>query len=395
MPMFNLVIKNANIVLPDTVVSGKSVCITNGKIADVTDKNISCDNIIDANGGYLLAGFIDTHIHGGGGADFMDATITAFETAVKAHLQHGTTLLLPTAMTASEEDLAAFLNTFKEFKKTSLYAKLTPGVHLEGPYFSGANPKSAGAQKATLLRYPDLDEINRLLKIADGDILRWDAAPELPNSDKFANVMRDNGIICSMAHSFATAEEALIGIENGFNHATHFYNALTTYHKRDQVVCGGVVEAAYLDDNVVVELISDGCHIPRSIMLLALKIKGPEKVCAITDGMRLSATDIKSGKLGSLKNGTEVIVEDGVAKLPDRSSFAGSICTMDRALKVICEKYGIDITVATQMLSLSPAKLLGLDKTKGSIEIGKDADLVITDKNLCVTNVVLGGKKVK
>lgn len=394
MPMYDLVIKNANVVLPDTVVSGKSVCIRDGKIADITETDVSSNNIIDGNGGYLLAGFIDTHIHGGGGADFMDATASAFETAVKAHLKHGTTLLLPTAMTATEEDLTAFLNAFKEFKKTSNYAALTPGVHLEGPYFSGANPKSSGAQKTTLLRFPDLDEINRLLKVANGDIIRWDAAPELPGANMFANVMRENGIICSMAHSFATAEEALTGIENGFNHATHFYNALTTYHKRDQVVCGGVVEAAYLSDDVVVELICDGCHIPCSVMQLALKIKGAEKVCGITDGMRLSATDMLSGKLGSQKSGTDVIVEDGVAKLPDRSSFAGSICTMDRGLWVICEKHGIPITVATQMLSLSPAKLLGLDNTKGSITVGKDADLVLTDNNYCVTSVFLGGKKV-
>lgn len=393
--MYDLVIKNANVVLPDTVLSGKSVCIRDKKIAEITNNDISCENTIDAKGGYLLAGFIDTHVHGGGGADFMDANIASFETAAKAHLLHGTTLMLPTAMTASEEDLKAFLSAFKEFKNNSELAVMAPGVHLEGPYFSGADPKSRGAQKATLLRCPDVNEINRLLSFADGDILRWDAAPELPDADKFANIMRDNGIICSIAHTFATTEEALHGIENGFNHATHFYNAHTTYLKRGQVVCGGSVEAAYLSDNVVVELICDGCHIPKSIMLTCLKFKGADKVCGITDGMRLSASNLTSGKLGSNKNGTDVIVEDGVAKLPDRSSFAGSICTMDRALKVICSQFGIDVCTATKMLSFSPAKLLGLDKTKGSIEIGKDADLVIVDKNFCIKNVVLGGKKVK
>lgn len=386
--MSSLLIKNANVVLPNEL-KLTNVLIENGKIASIGYEG-KADSQIDINGDFLLAGFVDLHVHGGGGADFMDADPQAFETAVKAHLEHGTTTLLPTAMTATENDLIDFLNAFKTFKKNSEHSVLAPGVHLEGPYFSGANAKSSGAQPSGLLRLPDEGEMDRLLKIANGDILRWDAAPDLCGSDMFARKCKEKGIICSIAHSAATSEEAQEGINNGFSHVTHFYNAVTTYRKEGQKVLAGVVEAAYLNDDVTVELICDGRHIPRDILRLALKIKGAEKVSAITDGMRISGTDMKSGKLGSLKNGTDVIVDDNVAKLPDMSSFAGSIATMDRCLRVLVKDYGIDIITASKMLSKAPSNLLGL-KDKGSIEMGKNADLVVFDSNLSFRKVIKNG----
>jgi len=384
--MNSLLIKNANVVLPDEV-KLTSVLIEDGIISAIGYDG-KAEREIDAKGNYLLAGFIDIHVHGGGGADFMDATPEAFETAVKSHLEHGTTTLLPTAMTATESDLTDFLNAFKEFKSKSEYSALTPGVHLEGPYFSGANAKSSGAQPSGLLRLPDEAEMDRLLKIADGSILRWDAAPELEGSEMFARKCKENNIICSIAHSAATSEEAQKGIDNGFSHVTHFYNAVTTYRKEGQKVLAGVVEAAYLNDNLTIELICDGRHIPRDILRLALKIKGADKVSAITDGMRIAGTDMQSGKLGSLKNGTDVIVDDTVAKLPDMSSYAGSIATMDRCLRVLVKDYGIDIVTASKMLSKAPSNILGFDN-KGSIEIGKDADLVVFDNDFKLRNVIV------
>lgn len=386
--MGTLLIRNARVVLPGGV-KRANVLIEAGKITCIGDID-RADEEIDINGDYLLPGFVDIHVHGGGGADFMDAEPQAFETAVKAHLKHGTTTLLPTAMTALESDLKDFLNAFKAFKKKSKYSGLTPGVHLEGPYFSGANVKSSGAQPTNFLRLPDEAEMDRLLEIADGSILRWDAAPELDGSDLFARKCRQNGIICAIAHSAATSEEAQRGIDNGFSHITHFYNAVTTYRKEGQRVLAGVVEATYLSDDVTVELICDGRHIPKDILRLALKIKGVDKVSAITDGMRIAGTDMTGGKLGSLKSGTDVIVDDGVAKLPDMSSYAGSIATMDHCLRVIVKNYGIDITTASVMLSGAPCRLLGLSD-KGSIEAGKAADLVVADSEMNIKAVLVGG----
>lgn len=395
--MKNLLIKNAAVVFPDSIKHSCNVLTLNGKISDCDFRGDPPENteIINAEGNYLLPGFIDIHIHGGGGADFMDATPETFETAVKSHLQHGTTTLVPTAMSASEKDLTAFLKTFKSFRKNSKYGALTPGVHLEGPYFSGASAKSGGAQPRDILRLPDINEVERLLKTADGDILRWDAAPELPGADEFARCMTDNGILCAIAHSNADSEEAQRGIDCGFSHVTHFYNAVTTYHKEGQTVYGGIVEAAYLNSGVTVELICDGKHIPRDILRLALKIKGVNSVAAITDAMRISGTDMRQGKLGSLANGTDVIVDSGVAKLPDMSSFAGSVATMDRCLRVLCLDYGISLTDASVMLSGTPARLLRLGSTKGRIQNGMDADMVLVNREMAVMYVISNGKAVK
>ncbi|MBR2466719.1 MAG: N-acetylglucosamine-6-phosphate deacetylase [Clostridia bacterium] len=384
------VIKNTRAVTPSGVLPLGSVLIEDGRIAALDYKG-DADTEIDAEGGFLLPGFIDIHLHGGGGADFMDAVPEAFERAVKAHLSRGTTLLYPTAMTAPEEEIAAFIDAYLEFKEKSPLAKLTGGLHLEGPYFSNANTGSRGAQKGSNMCDPDPEMTERLLARAKGSIVRWDAAPELDGIAEFGRRMQDEGIIASVAHSDATADQTEYAFANGFSHVTHFYNAVSAHRKREQTVYGGVVEATYLDDSVTVELIGDGCHIPRHEMLLAIKIKGIDGVSVITDAMRLAATDMKEGKLGGILNGTDVIVEDDVAKLVDRVSFAGSIATMDRCLRTIVKKYNIPIETASRLLSLSPAKRMGVDKTKGSIELGKDADLVIVSEELEVKRVIVGG----
>lgn len=391
--MNNLIINNVFAVLPNGVSETPvSVLIEDGRISNIGEFNYSNDMpIVDGNGGYLFAGFIDCHVHGGGGADFMDATVEAFETATVAHLKHGTTMLVPTSMTATTEELENFVLAYHKFLKTERNGAKTLGLHFEGPYFSGAGAKSKGAQRGDLLRFPDMDEVNKILSIADGKIIRWDAAPELPGALELAKYLTSKGIICSEAHTAAVGDEALAGFDAGFSHVTHFYNATTTYRKVEQNVLDGVVEAAYLNDNVTVELICDGCHIPKNVLKLALKIKGPEKVCAITDAMRIAGTDMKSGLLGNSISGSEVIVDNGVAKLHDLSSFAGSIATTDRCLKVLCQKYGISLTDASKMLSLAPAKLHKVEKDYGSIEVGKIADLVITDSSLNVKSVILDG----
>ena len=384
-------IKNARAVFPDRVGEVQNLLIKNGKIAELNYHG-TAQRVIDAEGKYLLPGFIDLHLHGGGGADFMDATKDAFETAVRAHLAHGTTTLYPTAMTASEDDLCEFIDAYLAFKNESPLSSLVKGIHLEGPYFSNANTGSRGAQSGGYMRDPDPEEINRLLKRAKGGIVRWDAAPELDGALEFAKMMTDAGVIASVAHSDATADQAEVAYRAGFSHVTHFYNAVSAHRKREQTVYGGVVEATYLDDNVTVELIGDGCHIPRHELLLAIKIKGIDKVSVITDAMRIAGTDMTSGKLGSLKNGTDVIVEDTVANLTDRVSFAGSIATMDRCLRTLVKLYNIPMEAASRLLSLSPAKRMGIEKDKGSIEIGKDADLLIVGDDLFVKTVIAGGE---
>lgn len=389
--MEKLLLKNAAAVLPDRVTPPVSVLLENGKIVAIAESVVADALTLDLRGDYLFPGFVDVHVHGGGGADFMDGTLEAFETAVKAHLVCGTTTLIPTAMTASRQELLGFIEAYHTFRKNSAYSAHAPGLHLEGPYFSGADSKSKGAQNGDILRPVDMEEVEALLQAGKGKILRWDAAPELAGSKAFAQRLRQAGVICAAAHTDATGYEAQAGFENGFSHVTHFYNACTAYKKRDQLVTAGIVEAAYLDDSVTVELICDGRHIPEHCMKLALKIKGAEGVLGITDATRLACTDEKEGKLGSLQNGTRVVVDDGVAKLPDMTSYAGSVCTMDRALRVVCVDYGIDPVTAAKMLATNPARHIGLQDSIGTIEPGKQADLVIADKTFAVRGVIKAG----
>lgn len=395
--MKKLIIKNTALVLAGAVSENRTVLVEDGVIADVDYQGqIPADaRVMDAEGSYLLPGFIDLHVHGGGGADFMDATPEAFEVAVRTHLAHGTTLLYPTAMSATESDLADFILAYLDFCRVSPLATVAPGLHLEGPYFAGAGQRSSGAQPTDVLRLPDLAEVERLLTLSQGKIARWDAAPELTGACEFAAYLKERGVLTAVGHTDATAAECARGYAHGFSHTTHFYNGCSMHRKREQTVYAGVVEATYLDDNATIELIGDGCHIPREDILLAMKIKGAEAVSIITDGTRLSGTDAKSGKLGSLKAGRDVIVEAGVAKLPDRSSFAGSIATMDRCLRVLCLDYGIDLPTASVLLSLAPAKRMGVADHKGSIAVGKDADLVLVDAAYGVKAVLLGGTPIE
>ena len=387
--MSSCVIKNANIVLSDRVIPNSSVLISGGKISqvDFRGKAPKDAEVFSADGGYLLAGFIDSHVHGGGNADFMDCTLSAFETVVTTHLRYGTTTLVPTAMSATERDLTSFLLTFKEFKKKSEYASMTPGVHLEGPYFSGATAKSSGAQPRNVLRLPDAEEIDRLLSVGGKDILRWDAAPELEGSDMFAKKMRQNGIICSIAHSAATSEEAQAGIDSGFSHVTHFYNAVTTYHKKDQKVLAGVVEAAYLNPQVTVELICDGLHIHPAVIMGLHRMFG-EKLVIISDSLRCAGLSDGHYDLA----GQEIVVTDGKATLLD-GTIAGSSSNLHEELKNVVS-YGMSLESAVYAMTEAPAKAIGEFDSIGSLDIGKAADMLLLDENLEIKAVIIDGEVV-
>jgi N-acetylglucosamine-6-phosphate deacetylase len=196
-----------------------------------------------------------------------------------------------------------------------------------------------------------------------------------------------------VAHTAATAGEAIAAYDNGFNHVTHFYNATSTFHKKNGIVYSGVVEATYISDDVTVELIGDGCHIPKESMLLARKIKGADKICLITDAMRAAGTDHTTSILGARDTGVPVVVKDDVAQLTDLSSYAGSIATMDRCLRTAHVRYGIPLEEVSRMLSLTPARLMGVDNRLGSLEVGKDADVVIMNCDFQVEAVFTKGNR--
>lgn len=376
-------------VLPDSIVENGSVLVENGRIVAVNEPcpvNVEC---VDVKGGYILPGFIDLHVHGGGGADFMDATPDSIRTVACTHAKHGTTALLATSMTCENEVLEKMIESYLEVEKDGTDGASLIGIHLEGPYFSA---KGKGAQPVGEQRIPTREELEYFIKLAKGRIVRWDEAPELENTELFAKVMNENGILPSIAHTSAVASEAQAAFEMGFTHITHFYSATTTGQKINGICYSGVNEATYLDDRITVELIADGRHIPREHMLLPYRIKGADKMALITDAMRAAGTNATKSVLGAKDTGVPVIIKDGVAQLPDFSSYAGSVGTMDNALRIVHLNYGIPLVDTVKMMSLTPAKIIGIDREKGSLSIGKDADIVVMDDNFTVKNVFICGQ---
>ncbi|MDD3335515.1 MAG: N-acetylglucosamine-6-phosphate deacetylase [Eubacteriales bacterium] len=384
-------IANGQLALPDQIVSMGSLLVKNGQIAEVNQQCPLGVPEVDAEGGYILPGFIDLHLHGGGGADFMDGTADAIRTVARVHCQHGTTAMLPTTITCSDELLEDFIHLYLQVKREGTGSADFLGLHLEGPYFSST---SKGAQPVTAQRIPEKKTLERILGLAQGEIRRWDAAPEMDGMEMFARTMTENGVMASIAHTNAVAEEAERAFDWGFSHLTHFYNGMTTFHKVNGLVYAGVIEATYLRKDATVELIGDGKHIPRQSMQLALLLKGADKVALITDAMRAAGTHEKKSILGPLSCGVKVVIKDEVAQLCDFSSFAGSIATMDQVLRVAHCTYGISLAEVSRMLSLTPARLCGVSKQKGSLEPGKDADVVILSPDFQVRRVYVRGKAI-
>ena len=340
------------------------------------------EQVINLEGKYLSPGFIDIHTHGAGGADFMDRTAGSMEQACKMHLKHGTTSIVPTTLTSTKEDLLDFLRFFNtvELKRDAMPEIL--GLHLEGPYFAESQK---GAQDPKYLRNPDPEEYMEALSCTDR-IIRWSFA-----ADEFLKALREHHIISSLAHSDADCSQVMSAYENGISALTHFYSCMTGVVRKNAYRVAGAIEAGYLLDDLYVEAIADGCHLPDHLLSLIYKIKGADRICLVTDSMRAAGLPDGEYLLGSLDGGQKCIVEDGVAKLPDRSAFAGSVATMDRLVRTFRKLTEAPLYEVVKMASLTPAKLLGIADRKGSIAIGKDADLLVFDENIQIETIMVRG----
>lgn len=385
------IIQNGKVIFPDRIEENISIVCEKGEIAEILNSEnlipAEGDAVIDAKGNYISAGFIDIHTHGGGGHDFMDGTVEAFLGAAEKHAQHGTTALLPTTLTSTTEELIKMFAIFKEAKRTNTKGARFLGLHLEGPYFAY---NQRGAQDPKYLRNPEPEEYNMIMAQSD-DIVRWSLAPELPGALEFGKVLRDNNILTAVAHSDAIYEEVLEAFDAGFTLATHLYSGMSTITRRNAYRYAGVVEAAYLIDEMDVEIIADGVHLPKSLLQFVYKFKGPDRTALCTDSMRGAGMPDGESILGSLEKGQKVIIEDGVAKLPDRTAFAGSIATTDRLVRTMVELAEVPLIDAVKMMTLTPARIMKIDHRKGSIEKGKDADFVIFDNNIHVSHTIIEG----
>lgn len=375
---------NGRVLTPQGWLEGGSVIIDGNKILAVSnsDLHIVDAEIIDAKGCYVVPGGVEMHVHGGGGRDFMEGSEEAFRVAIKAHMKHGTTSIFPTLSSSTVPMIEAACETCEKLMAEENSPVL--GLHLEGPYF---NPKQAGAQIPEWIKAPVPEEYEPLLD-KYSCIKRWDEAPELPGSVEFIQCCRKHGVVASIGHTRATYEDVVAGHKAGMMHATHFYNAMPVVYKEHEFKVPGTVESVYALPDMTIELIADGIHVPPVMLKVAYKIKGVEKTALITDSLAYAASE------GNVLAEARVIMEDGVCKLADRSVLAGSIATMDVLIRTCIQKAGIPMIDVFRMASETPAKIMGVFDRKGSIEEGKDADIIVFDKDINLTYVMQMGKEI-
>ena len=384
------VFTNGRIILTDRILDGYSVIVEDGVISDVTKGNTAADKVVDLDGRYLAPGFIDMHTHGAGGHDFMDGTEEAIKGACMTHLSHGTTSIVPTTLTCLNSELFNFFEVFRKVKADWHEGPNLLGIHLEGPFFNAAQ---AGAQDPKFLQLPTRENFMPILEAGGADIMRISVAVELEGALELGEELKKRGIIAAIGHSDATYAEVAKAVEAGYSFVTHLYSGMSALHRVGPYRVLGVVESAYLFDELGVEIISDGKHLPPELLRLIVKNKGIDNICLITDSMRGAGMPEGSRpKLGSLTNGQETLIRDGVAMMPDLKAFAGSVCTTDRCVRTMYKLAGVSLPDAVRMMTANPAKVLGINGSKGMIAEGMDADLVVFDEDINISAVYIGGE---
>jgi N-acetylglucosamine 6-phosphate deacetylase (EC 3.5.1.25) len=317
----------------------------------------------------------------------MDGSVESILEAIKTHMRYGTTSIVPTTLTSTLEDLFLTLDNFNRAKEKNSGPELL-GVHLEGPYFS---IEQRGAQDPRFIRNPKPEEYLKILEYSK-DIVRWTIAPELPGALELGLELKKRGILPSIGHSNAQYEEVLKAFEYGYTHITHLYSGMSMVRRINGYRYAGVVESAYLIDEITVEVIADGKHLPKSLLQLAYKIKGSDHICLITDSMRAAGMPEGEYILGSLQSGQRVIVKDEVAWLPSKDAFAGSVATSNRLVKTMAEIAGVPLIEAIKMMTATPARVMNVFDRKGSLSPGKDADIVVFDQDINIKLVIVKGE---
>lgn len=382
---------NGKVITADSIIDNGCVLIEGGKIIEVSSKNTDFKGaiLINANGKYISPGFIETHCHGGGGYDFMDETPEDMIKAAELHAKHGTTLIYPTSASCSDETLFKMFDNYRIANQNNKSGAAFGGIHIEGGYL---NLNMSGGQDTRYIKNPEPAHYHKILEKGGDIIARWSMAPELPGAMELAAELKKRGIQISMAHTAALYDEAVNAYKSGFTSITHFYSLTSSVTRKNALRYAGVIEAGYMLDSLFVEAIADGVHLPGPLLQLMFKIKGPDRIVLVTDAMRAAGQNTCSSILGGKTGGIPVIIEDGVAKLPDRSSFAGSVATADRLIRTYVQQGGISLTDAVRMMTLTPAQMMRIDNKKGSISPNKDADITIFDDNIKISTTIVNGK---
>lgn len=364
---------NGKIFTPQGWIEDGSVLIRDHQIIEVTNCDLALigAELIDARGMFIVPGYVCMHTHGGGGHDFTECTEEAFRTAIAVHQKHGATSIFPTMSSSSFDEIRRGVAICEKLMKEKNSPVL--GLHLEGPYLT---PKRASDQFGDKLCEPNVEEYTALVESTDC-IKRWDASPEVPGALDFARYLKSKGILAAITYTEAEYPLVKEAFEAGFTHTSHFYNGMPGFHKCREYKYEGTVESVYLVDDMTIELIADGKHLPPTILQLAYKVKGTERTCLVTDALAYAAAD------GKEVNDPNIVIEDGVCKTKDHEHLAGSIATMDVLVQNMV-KAGVQVENAIRMASETPARLMNVYDRKGSLEKDKDADILILDSKLNV-----------
>ena len=370
------VIRGARVILPDAVAQTQ-VILDHGSILDITDHYDPRpdDKVVEAKNLYLCPGFVDIHVHGGGGHSVNSGSKEAVSQMAKAHAWWGTTSILPTTLAAPMPQL---LQAVLAVKKASCFANgpTIQGVHLEGPFL---NPIQCGAQAPGSLLVPAEADLSPLLDAWPDGIKMMGAAPELKGGMELGDALLKRNIVASIAHSNATYYEVQDAIKHAYCDVTHLYSSCSGLIRVNSYRIPGLIEAGLNIDELTVQVIADGKHLPLELLALIYRCKGARNIELITDGLEFSASELKDGTVYRQQNGVETVYEDGVMKLLDRQAFAGSVATLHRCVGNMV-KAGVPLAQAVRMASENPARRIGAVH-KGRIAKYCDADLVILNEN--------------
>ncbi|MFJ5213535.1 N-acetylglucosamine-6-phosphate deacetylase [Streptomyces sp. NPDC088354] len=369
------VLTGARVVLPDGVVDGGRITVEGRSIVPDDPRRPAAAR--DLSGHWIVPGFVDIHVHGGGGASFSADRAEDILTGVGTHRRHGTTTMVASTVTGELDDLARQAALLSELVEQGDLA----GIHFEGPFIS---PHRCGAHKPSLLRDPHPSDVRKLIDAARGTAKMVTLAPELPGGLDSVRLLAEHGVIAAVGHTDAAYEATLEAIEAGATVATHLFNAMPTLLHRQP----GPVAALLEDERVTVELVNDGVHLHPAVLELAFRSAGAGRVAFITDAMDAAGFGDGRYLLGPM----EVDVTDGVARLVEGGSIAGSTLTLDTAFKRAVTVDGIPVTDAVRALSVNPARLLGVYDRVGSLEPGKDADLVVLNEAYDLVGVMRRGQ---
>ncbi|WP_373232481.1 N-acetylglucosamine-6-phosphate deacetylase [Cohnella sp.] len=379
---------NAKIVTPTGVLVTGWIRVKDGIIEEIgtsqdgNQPHLQNLKTINAEGGWVLPGFIDVHVHGGYGHDFMDADEEGLKTITKFHASHGTTSILATTLTASREELTGVLERVSKFMSSAMPYSQVIGVHFEGPFI---NDKWKGAQNPAYIVPPQVEWLEDWVQQFPGIIKIQTLAPESEGALEYINKLAENGIVPSCGHTDATYEQIIAAADRGLRHAVHTFNAMSALHHR----APGTVGAVLTDDRIITEVIADGHHVHPACIKLITSAKGANNVILVTDAMAAAGMPDGNYELGGLP----VVLSCGVARLNETGNLAGSTLTMINAVRYLVREVGVSLLDASKMASTNPARQLGIGNVTGSLEAGKSADFILLDASLELQHVWIRGTK--